>query len=594
MTPTPTPIPNEIPYHLRQFIARQEYEQYTAIDHASWRYIMRVSCDFFREHAHAKYLEGLKETGITIERIPRISEMDEKLKRFGWRAVAVTGFIPPAAFLELQSLRILPIASDMRKLENIDYTPAPDIVHEAAGHAPIIADPAYASYLGKFGEIARYVIFAKEDLEVYEAVLNLSEIKEDPHATPEQLESARERLRGAEAMVPYVSEAQQLTRLGWWTTEYGLFKDGERFLIYGAGLLSSLGESYDCLSESVPKIPLSIECIETDYDITRPQPQLFYTDDFKKLEDVIDELAARMAYKRGGIEGLGKARRARTVTTARLDSGLEISGVLTDFRARQADARENVDFLRYEGPVQLSVGQSQISGHGASYHAQGFSSPIGRIKGMEKPASEMSGEDFARLGFDSRRRARLEFESGIVLEGVLTSMHREAGRTLIVSFDDCSIRQGDEVLYQPEWGPFDMACGERVVSVFGGAADRSAYLHETGVVGKGPRPQKRNLTEENKDLAELYARARACREGAPPSRPAASRLAELTDIARCLSERYPNDWLLRLELLELLEQTFPAGSSLADSLRRDLERISQQSEKYRTLIARGLALLPHH
>src|SRR5690606_15676947 len=99
------PVPN----YLKQFVARQNYDSYTAIDHAGWRYIMRISRAFFKKHAHPKYLEGLTATGITTDRIPRISEMDEKLKRFGWRAAAVTGFIPPAVFLEFLSLGILPI-----------------------------------------------------------------------------------------------------------------------------------------------------------------------------------------------------------------------------------------------------------------------------------------------------------------------------------------------------------------------------------------------------------------------------------------------------------------------------------------------------
>jgi phenylalanine-4-hydroxylase len=270
----------KIPVHLKQFLVKQDYSLYTAIDQAAWRYIMRVSEAFFKDHAHPIYVDGLKRAGISTEKIPRISEMDEKLKKFGWRAVSVTGFIPPEIFMEMLSLQILPIACDMRNLGHIEYTPAPDIVHEAAGHAPILADPSYSSFLKRFGEIARRVIFAKEDTEVYEAVRELSEIKEDPGATEEDITDAQKKLDSAYAKVSYVSEARALTRLGWWTTEYGLFKKDDKFLIYGAGLLSSAGESYNCLSEKVKKIPLDIRCTEMDYDITKPQLQLFYTDDF--------------------------------------------------------------------------------------------------------------------------------------------------------------------------------------------------------------------------------------------------------------------------------------------------------------------------
>src|SRR4051812_19731282 len=105
-------IREKIPPHLHPFIAEQNPKLYTAIDHASWRYIMRVSKAFFTENAHQKYLDGLRDTGISTERIPLISEMDERLQTFGWRAVAIVGFIPPAVFTEFLSLGVLPIACD--------------------------------------------------------------------------------------------------------------------------------------------------------------------------------------------------------------------------------------------------------------------------------------------------------------------------------------------------------------------------------------------------------------------------------------------------------------------------------------------------
>src|SRR5436190_1268842 len=105
-----------IPEHLKEYITEQDPNLYTFIDHASWRYIMRVSKAFFAERAHPLYLHGLDATGISIERIPLVSEMDEALRKMGWRAVAINGFIPPSVFLEFQSLRILAIACDMRQI----------------------------------------------------------------------------------------------------------------------------------------------------------------------------------------------------------------------------------------------------------------------------------------------------------------------------------------------------------------------------------------------------------------------------------------------------------------------------------------------
>ena len=106
----------------------------------------------------------------------------------------------------------------------------------------------------------------------------------------------------------YMSEAAYLARMNWWTVEYGLVGDINDPKIYGAGLLSSVSESQNCLSEKVQKIPFSLDCINTSYDITEPQPQLFVTPNFAKLSDVLEEMAETMAFRLGGTKGLEKAR----------------------------------------------------------------------------------------------------------------------------------------------------------------------------------------------------------------------------------------------------------------------------------------------
>lgn len=584
----------ELPTHLRQYIAEQDYNLYTPIDHASWRYIMRVSKEFFKEHAHPKYLEGLRETGVTVDRIPKISEMDQKLQRFGWRAVIITGFIPPEPFLELLAHRILPIASDMRKLENIDYTPAPDIVHEAAGHAPILADPAYSSYLKKFGEIARKVIFAKEDNDLYEAVLHLSETKEDPASTDNDIELAQQKLNKAVENVGYVSEAQQVTRLGWWSTEYGLFEKNGKYLIYGAGLLSSVGESFNCLNDSVQKVPLTVDCIETAYDITKPQPQLFVTDDFKKLESVIDQLSEKMAYKHGGIKGLEKAKRAGTLTTTQLENGLQISGILNDFRTIN---EKTVSFVKYSQPVQISFGDVQLSGHGPDAHSHGFSSPLGRIKNCDKAPSDFTLEDWNQLGCKEGQTCSFEYESGIRVEGLWVRSLIKEGRYLLLTFKDCKvtdthIKSGQEVLFDPSWGLFDLAIGEKITSVFGGAADRNAYALHVQQKEFKPRPQKCNLTSDNKELNNLYGVVRELRDKTSESLKSLDHkeIDLLKEVLFKLNQFYPNDWLLRLEILELLKLKAPQEDLAVKQLQNDLQKISKDSDRLEMLIQRGLSL----
>ncbi|HIE45683.1 MAG TPA: phenylalanine 4-monooxygenase, partial [Flavobacteriaceae bacterium] len=135
---------DKLPKHLRVFTIKQPYNDYTAKNQAVWRYVMRKSTAFLSDIAHKSYLKGLEKTGVSVESIPKMQGMNRILKEIGWHAVAVDGFIPPNAFMEFQAYNTLVIAADIRTAEHIEYTPAPDIIHEAAGHAPIIANPEYA------------------------------------------------------------------------------------------------------------------------------------------------------------------------------------------------------------------------------------------------------------------------------------------------------------------------------------------------------------------------------------------------------------------------------------------------------------------
>jgi len=146
-------ILDRLPDNLKHLIIDQPYDNYTAQDHAIWRYVMRQNLRFLPGVAHSSYLDGLRKTGISIDRIPHMYGMNRILKEIGWAAVAVDGFIPPSAFMEFQAWNVLVIAADIRPIDQIGYTAAPDIIHEAAGHAPIIADPEYAAYLRRFGEV---------------------------------------------------------------------------------------------------------------------------------------------------------------------------------------------------------------------------------------------------------------------------------------------------------------------------------------------------------------------------------------------------------------------------------------------------------
>ena len=288
---------NNLPKHLKQYIVDQEYHRYTIIDHRVWKFIMDISVPFFKKYAHSSYYDGLNETGITFDKIPSINKMNEKMSKIGWGAVPVRGFIPPWAFMEFQSLGILPIACDMRSRHHLTYTPAPDIMHESSGHSPIIINNEYSQYLKQYGKIASKAVFTKEDENIYFAIRKLSDLKEDKNASEKDILMAEQELLEAKQSQTTPSEATLLSRLHWWTVEYGLIGKLNNPKIYGAGLLSSVGESQNCLSNKVKKIPLTIDCINYSYDITEQQPQLFVTNDFSSLNDILLEFEKTMSYK---------------------------------------------------------------------------------------------------------------------------------------------------------------------------------------------------------------------------------------------------------------------------------------------------------
>ncbi len=552
-----------IPQHLKKYIVDQNYDRYTPEDQAVWRYILRQLKDFLSLHAHSCYVEGLKRTGIEIESIPRIEEMDKKLSEFGWGAVPVSGFIPPAAFMEFQSLGILPIASDMRSIDHLTYTPAPDIVHEAAGHAPILINSEFAEYLKRYADVARNAIISKQDLDQYEAIRELSDVKENPESTAADIRRAEQHLTDVNSRIKNISEAGWLSRMNWWTAEYGLIGSLKKPKIFGAGLLSSVGESRQCLSEKVRKIPLSVDCIDVAYDITEPQPQLFVAEDFGQLHSVLDEMSQRMGFRIGGKLALERAQQAESVTTTVLDSGLQISGVLSEFQY----SGEAINFLKYTGPCALAFANTQLPRQGREHHAHGFSSPLGPIKGLDHPLFLASDSELIKLGILKGQKAHLNFKSGIEVLGEVTDLLRKNGHLVLIQFNSCTVRQGSTVLFQPDWGVFDLAVGEKVASVFGGPADRSQFGETEDFYAA--RVPTRKFSPEQIKLFNFYSRVRKFRNS-----PSAQPEIQWRDLAQEFQAQFSKTWLLGIELVELVYHMDLVGcSSEAEILSKQLKAL---------------------
>lgn len=570
------PLIDRLPKHLKQFIKPQDYDDYTPINQAVWRYVMRKNVDYLSKVAHESYLEGLKKTGLEIDSIPNMYGMNRILKEIGWAAVAVDGFIPPNAFMEFQAYNVLVIASDIRQLEHIEYTPAPDIIHEGAGHAPIIANPEYAEYLRRFGEIGCKAISSARDYEMYEAIRLLSILKEAEDTPEEDIKKAEEQVDFLQNNMGELSEMAQIRNLHWWTVEYGLIGTVENPKIYGAGLLSSIGESTWCMTDEVTKIPYDISAINQSFDITKPQPQLYVTPDFAHLSLVLEEFANSMALRTGGLSGIKKLIDSKSLGTIELSTGIQISGVFTNVIEHEGKPV----YVQTTGKTALSYREKELVGHGTEYHAEGFGSPIGKLKGINLAIEDMSPRDLRAYDIYEAEKVTLEFEGDIVVSGeIITGSRNLQGEILLIKFKNCTVTHKDTVLFQPEWGIYDMVVGKKVISAFSGAADVNSFDMITHVPSS--KTIKAKKSPEREELEGLYLNIRNLREG----KQAVLSTEKTFEIVK---NNHPKDWLLTLEIAELCDKT--NDNELLNQVLIHLEKVKQTRPEIAHLISGGLEL----
>ena len=573
------PQVKKLPNHLRQFIVEQQYDHYTPVDHAVWRYVMRQNYSYLKDIAYYPYIPGLEAAGLTIEKIPDLQEMNDALKKIGWGAVTVDGFIPPSAFMEYQSYRVLVIAADIRQLHHIEYTPAPDIIHESAGHAPIIADKDYHEYLSYFGSIGAKAMFSSKDFELYEAIRELSILKEMHEADPTLTRKAEKKVDFCQKNLGEPSEMALLSRLHWWTVEYGLIGSLDEPKIYGAGLLSSIGESTSCMESGVTKYWYNLDAVNYPFDITKTQPQLFVTPDFQNLIDVLEQVADTMAFRRGGSESILKAIECRNICTAVFSSGLQISGIFTDMGMDRDDV---LQFIKTTGESALSYGEKQLEGHGKNYHSHGFSSPVGRLVNFKRPLESATEEELIHLGIITNETATLTFESGLTVSGTVKAVKRSEGKVILISFNNCIVKDESEgVLFEPSWGIYDMAVGEKIISVYCGAADKDSF-EEIAPVSKTATYHPEYGIEKKKHH-ELFRQVRDCRE----SHTSCDRLLGVWEN---IKKDFREDWLCALEILEILdhENIYP---DTAREIRIYLEMKASNEPAINKLIQNGFYLI---
>lgn len=227
--------------------------EYTPEEQKIWQIVASNLEEVQEKHASEVYLEAKRKLGISNERIPQLSEMSKRLGELsGFRLAPIEGLVETRAFLSWLAYRTMLCTQYIRHPSRPEYTPEPDIVHEAIGHIPMFTSRDFADFSSFIGEGAKI-------------------------ATDEQLE--------------------ELGRLYWFTVEFGLVEEHGELKAYGAGLLSSFGELENAFTDNVERRPFDLEqVINTDYSYSDMQPILYVIPSYQFLKDTT----------RKYIEGFGK------------------------------------------------------------------------------------------------------------------------------------------------------------------------------------------------------------------------------------------------------------------------------------------------
>jgi phenylalanine-4-hydroxylase len=569
-------ITKRLPKYLHKYIIKQPYDDYTGQNQAVWRYVMRSNVDFLQHVSYGDFVGGLKKTGIAIDDIPRMEGMNRILKNIGWAAVAVDGFIPPSVFMGFQANNVLVISAEMRTIEHIEYTPAPDIIHESAGHAPIIADPEYATYLKRFGEIGCKAFSKPQDDKLFHAIRELSTIKENPNSSEKSIKESSELVESLQNNMGELSEMAKIRNLHWWTVEYGLIGNIENPKIYGAGLLSSIKESKECLNKSLSKLPYNVNVAEVNFDITTPQPQLFITPSFKFLSEVLEQFVDKMSFKIGGLKGIQNAIDSKKIGTVELSSGVQISGVFSNVISEN----DEPIYIQTSSPTALHINGVEIPNHGKNYHKDGFGSPVGYIVGSNKPLEKFLEHELNEIGIILNKDVNLNFIGRIKITGRLTNKLWDGnGNLIMLSFINCTVTHNKTILFQPDWGIYDMVLGKEIVSVFSGSVSYNSFEDDGVILSKKPLQIK--YSGKQKLLHNLYKQVRIMRNKND------IKVDILQDIFLKIRNDFSGEWLLVLEIYELL---YKSNLSFEKELLKYLESLKENIQ-ISNLISTGLKLI---
>ncbi|HEX6091369.1 MAG TPA: phenylalanine 4-monooxygenase [Gemmatimonadales bacterium] len=279
-----------------QLYIHQPYELYSEANHDAWRRLYARMEDRWRRYANPRFLQGIDNLCLDPAAVPRLEDVNRFLSPLtGFKAKAVSGYIPSFLFFDCLRNREFPTTITIRDIATLDYLPEPDIFHDIAGHVPMHTDRAFADTLVRFGDCAHTAV------EIASGIQN-----ED------------ERIRRITSIM------KALARFFWFTIEFGLMRDARGLKVYGSGLLSSYGEIAHAIdAPEVQRYPIQLEWVVNQYfEIDHYQPLLFIVESFDHLFELVGELEQWM--RDGRLDNVAGGE--PEVSPADLRSFLEAAG----------------------------------------------------------------------------------------------------------------------------------------------------------------------------------------------------------------------------------------------------------------------------
>lgn len=261
LTTTKAPFIEEAKHRGELFI-RQPYELYNADNQSAWEQLYQLLIPRWEKYANDKFLEGLRLLSIDQHHIPKLADINRVLQPLtGFQAKAVCGYVPTYLFFDSLRKREFPTTITIRDSKKLNYLPEPDIFHDVAGHVPMHTDRVFADVLVRFGELNHLAL--------------------ERHAN---IKNQEERIAKVKSII------YALSRLFWFSIEFGLIRQKGKLKVYGSGIMSSAGEIVHSVeSPEVQRFPFQLEWIvNQSFEIHHYQPLLFVIESFEQLYEEMD------------------------------------------------------------------------------------------------------------------------------------------------------------------------------------------------------------------------------------------------------------------------------------------------------------------